>query len=171
MRSSRLISAHWWYFFNYKVFHPTPWPSRKYQGLLSFLEVLPLIVYIRLFSEEDPKLSENLMSTSAQSSGFLLFNILEFLRSCRLFAELVQLIAWRCFCGILTPWYPYLTGAPKLLERLICDCDRFPGEYYLWLLFLSFCDKEGFSGMSSLLSKGISSVAVFYYYLDEDIIK
>ena len=58
-----------------------------------------------------------------------------------------------------------MKGDPKFLEGLLFNYEQLPGKSYPCLLISSFCDKEGLSGLSSLLSDMIYFVVVFPHSL------
>ena len=58
------------------------------------------------------------------------------------------------------------------LEGMLCTGEKCPGRYSPYLLGLSFFNKGGLYGIYSLLSNGITLVAVFpLHYVEEEIIK
>ena len=65
------------------------------------------------------------------------------------------------FLRALVPWYPCLLGDKNFLWVLLCNCDRYPGKSSPWLPIYSFFDEEYINVISSLISGGISFVAVF----------
>ena len=66
------------------------------------------------------------------------------------------------FVGLLlVPSFPVLRDSPKFSDGLPCDCKRCPRKSCPCLLLSSSRDEEGLIGFSSLLSDGITSMAIF----------
>ena len=87
-----------------RVCRPTPLPFGKMsRGTLHYWG-FPFDCLCPTFLKEVPKLSENLMSISAQADGFIPSNFLIVLWSCRQVADIIQPLVWRSSCRFLVLW-------------------------------------------------------------------
>ena len=155
MYQSWLASNNWWIFcFTRCVVQHLGIPE-KYLGLQSILEGYICLLICPTFLEVDPKSLDNFISISTQSSGFLHPIFLAF---SDLVAGFLRQPGRSCMTAFLQdprPLVPCATGDTKLLEGLLCDCNKCPRKYSTCLIVLSFCDKEGLDRLSSLLSDRI----------------
>ena len=93
-------------------------------------------------------------------------NILGVIRSCCRVSDLHTACLLMFLRALARPLVTCFLGVfPKFSEGLIHYCDWFPGKSSLCLLFFWFHEKEGIDMISSILSGGISLVAVFPHSL------
>ena len=154
---TRLAHDHLWMFFVLQGALSNTLTVRKiFRALLcswGFHSLVDVSVVFRGVSEVFGKFSDHFhVRWLACSVRYLLWSLILFL-------------GWRVNCsaliGLSSLQVPCVKGAPKFLEGMLLDCEKFPGKSSPWILFLSFCDKEGLDDLSYLLSKSISYVAVF----------
>ena len=126
----------------------------RYQGSFLFLNVSDV-------SEGFPKLS-------GETCGHLRAIWLDW--STDIFSAVTYIFTgfiWYFNCAILAVvlfdsclLFPWVKGAPKFLKGLLRVCEKFPGKFSPFLLVSYFFCEEDLQGLSSLLSYGITSVAV-----------
>ena len=150
------------------VRRPTPWPLGKLsRGPFCSLG-FPFWFSMFDVSEESLNFSADLMTVSTWYGLSVpsdpLGGICSYLWISVFIRSFLAVVFWYSH-----PLVPCVKGDPKLSEVLICNCDWCPRKYSPCLLVLLLCDEEGLSRLYSLLSEGISCVAVFTLILQRRI--
>ena len=114
-----------WYFYFRRCISNTLDIHKNVEDSAPFLRV-PLLIFlcVQLF-QRIMKLSSDSLSISAQDPEVIPPNIFGYPRSCRRFADFLSLVCLRSI-GLLIPYFPCVTGAPKFLERILRICKQYP---------------------------------------------
>ena len=113
----------------------------------------------------DPLLGDPSMFFSVWAAWVTPPDLLRGFSSCRQVLDHFPLV-WQGYGGIfLFPLVPVMTSLPKNLDITAFDWKRCPWKFFLCLLFLQSCDKEGLlSSLPCSLAK-LTLTAVFPHYL------